>query len=416
MLRRKIHDPAFIAAHRTEPKHFTRNRCITFPVLIGFLLGAFKGDLQSLLNTFLSQLTGSAGQLAGRSALSQARYKLLSSAFIELNRLVLDWLAENLPEPRWFGFRLVAGDGTTLHLPDSGWTGPVFGVSTDEHGNRCVMARAFGLFAVAGRRLLGAEIEPYTMDERSMLVRCLDALGGSDLLLLDRGFPARWLFAYLVQRGIPFCIRGDSSQMAELKTFIRSGLSEQILRLTLSLHDQRRADSYDVTLDAPQVTLRLVRVVLPSGQIEVLITSLLDVAVYPASLFGPLYHQRWRIEECFKTLKARLRIEQFTGTMVEAIDQDFYARILQMNIAAALCQSVEAALPVHQRGRVQIIFSFALNHLQWRLGCWLVAGLDLDSFAATLETLAKNLNWLRPPRSFPRKATGSKSKSRMEYR
>lgn len=278
------------------------------------------------------------------------------------------------------------------------------------------MARALGLFAVAGRRMLRAEIDSYTTDERSMLVRCLDALGSSDLLLLDRGFPARWLFAYLVQLGIPFCIRGDSSQMAEVKTFIRSGLPEQVLRLTLSPHDHRRATSYDVVLSAPQVTVRLIRVILPSGQFEVLITSLLDVATYPAALFGSLYHQRWRIEECFKILKARLLVEQFTGTQVAAIDQDFHARILQYNLASALCQSVEENLPEHQRGRVQVILSFALNHLRWKLGKWLVLGPDLESLAAALETLAKNLNWLKPPCSYPRIRAGANSKSKLHYK
>jgi len=162
--------------------------------------------------------------------------------------------------------------------------------------------------------------------------------------------------------------------------------------------------------------VRLVRVVLPSGQIEVLITSLLDVAAYPAALFGPLYHQRWRIEECFKILKARLLVEQFTGTQVAAIDQDFHARILQYNLASALCQSVEESLPEHQQGRVQVIFSFALNHLRWKFGKWLVLGPDLDSIAAALDTLAKNLNWLKPSCSNPRVPGGKNSKSKINYK
>jgi IS4 transposase len=32
-------------------------------------------------------------------------------------------------------------------------------------------------------------------------------------------------------------------------------------------------------------------------------TSLLERERYPASTFGALYHQRWRIEEAFKRLK-----------------------------------------------------------------------------------------------------------------
>jgi hypothetical protein len=47
--------------------------------------------------------------------------------------------------------------------------------------------------------------------ERQMLFERLDRLGSQDMLVLDRGYPGRWLVAVLLQRGIPFCMRCDSS-------------------------------------------------------------------------------------------------------------------------------------------------------------------------------------------------------------
>ena len=64
-----------------------------------------------------------------------------------------------------------------------------------------------------------------------------------------------------------------------------------------------------------KVKVRLVRVVLPSGRIEVLATSLLDSAAYPSESFAALYKSRWKIEEAFKTLKHRLHLEGFTGEL-----------------------------------------------------------------------------------------------------
>jgi IS4 transposase len=46
----------------------------------------------------------------------------------------------------------------------------------------------------------------------------------------------------------------------------------------------------------------LVRVVLSTGCVEVLVTSLLDTVAYPAAELGALYHARWRIEEAFDCL------------------------------------------------------------------------------------------------------------------
>lgn len=53
---------------------------------------------------------------------------------------------------------------------------------------------------------------------------------------------------------------------------------------------------------------------LRTGHAErVLMTSLLDDAAFPAAAFGDVYHRRWRVEEAFKRLKHRLRLEAGTG-------------------------------------------------------------------------------------------------------
>ena len=70
-----------------------------------------------------------------------------------------------------------------------------------------------------------------------------------------------------------------------------------------------------------KVKVRLVRVVLPSGRIEVLATSLLDSAAHPSESFAALYKSRWKIEEAFKTLKHRLHLEGFTGELPHVIEQ-----------------------------------------------------------------------------------------------
>lgn len=58
---------------------------------------------------------------------------------------------------------------------------------------------------------------------------------------------------------------------------------------------------------------RLIRVELESGEVEVLITSLLDAQAYPHRLFAKLYALRWGVEENYKREKQRLEIENFSG-------------------------------------------------------------------------------------------------------
>ncbi|MFP3564949.1 transposase [Paraburkholderia sp. SIMBA_030] len=72
----------------------------------------------------------------------------------------------------------------------------------------------------------------------------------------------------------------------------------------------------------------------------------------PAAAFGALYHQRWRIEEAFKRLKHRLRLEAVTGLDYLALQQDFGAKIVADNLrcSAILTGRVMMNLPVARTG------------------------------------------------------------------
>jgi len=56
----------------------------------------------------------------------------------------------------------------------------------------------------------------------------------------------------------------------------------------------------------------------------------------PSAWFKPLYHRCWGVEEGYKREKYRLEIENFSGLTAQAIQQDFYAKILVMNLIAIL--------------------------------------------------------------------------------
>jgi hypothetical protein len=173
-----------------DPKDFSRQRVLTYPVLVAFLLCAWKGGLQTLLDELFETLTGRAERTVTKSAVSQARRKLKATAFEALNDLLLSSLDAHWPEPRGRGFRLVAADATTLRLPNTPDNQAAFGVQTDPVGQPFVMARALGLYSTASRRMLKATLTGYEAAERALRVPFLPHLNLDDLLVLDRGFPA----------------------------------------------------------------------------------------------------------------------------------------------------------------------------------------------------------------------------------
>ena len=70
-------------------------------------------------------------------------------------------------------------------------------------------------------------------------------------------------------------------------------------------------------------------------------TNLLDARRYPAEQFGALYHRRWRVEEAFKRIKHRLRLEAPSGLNYLAFQQDFAAKVLADNLSQLLSAETE---------------------------------------------------------------------------
>lgn len=333
-----LHD----ARHSDHPTAFSRCRKLPLPTLVAIMLTGMRMSIQAELDTFFAHLRQQAQLVheVSEQAFAQARAKLSLTAIPRLN----DWLIARAEGdrfvPRWRGLRLVAADASTVH----------FGLRAS-HVKRAALADQilFGLFLPGPDLMLAASLHSvHERGERQFLFEHLDRLSPDDLLLLDRGYPCRWLVAVLNQRAIKFCMRVDNdSGFACVRDFIRSNANERIVMLRAP--DKQDAIDYECPRKPQRV--RLVRNVSPSGQQRVLMTNLFDDKLYPADCFGELYHQRWGIEEAFKRLKHRLNLEHVTGLTQQAVAQDVAAKIVCDNLQAlvALTAHADADLPASTR-------------------------------------------------------------------
>ncbi len=315
------------ARHPEHPHAFSRRRKLPLPALVAVLLSGMRKSVQTELDEFFAHLQQQA-QLARQvteQAFAQARVKLASTAIPSLN----DWLIARAETDgyltRWHGLRLVAADASTIRL----------GLRAS-HQPRAANADQilFGLCLPGTDLMLAATLHSQGESERQMLFEQLHRLSSRDLLLLDRGYPCRWLVALLTLRKIPFCMRVEKQAGGFncVHDFLRSGLTEHIV--TLPPPDD--ADVRDYGCPATPVRVRLVRHVASTGAVRVLMTSLLDSTQFPAELFGDLYHHRWRIEETFKRLKHRLNLEHVSGLSQLAVMQDVAAKVLCDNLHALI--------------------------------------------------------------------------------
>lgn len=376
---------------RLKPQFFTRNRTLSFPTLLTFLLSGLQGAVQSELDQFFANLRNRADsvRVVTAQAFASARIKISALVFADVNRQLMALVAIHLPIPRWRGLRVIAADGSKVRLT----------VMKNEVRS-IVEGVAFGLYLPGIELFLDFALHEPLCNERQMLFEMLDPLCDDDLLVLDRGFPCRWLAGALTARRIEFCIRCDSSHgFRVVRQFMLSGQTDQIVTLPSPMTQ----DAADYECPMTPTMVRLVRVVTPNGRVHVVMTSLLDADIYPADDFAALYHGRWRVEEAFKRIKHRLGLEHTSGLSWHAARQDFGAKAVCDNLnALAAYAATEACLDPDSPYKINRTQAF--DKIKRQLGRWLLAATaTARRLKPVIAELAMNLQKLIPDRAQPRK-------------
>lgn len=383
---------------------------LTFGRVLMLILPKSAKSLQLLLNECLGKWSL---PLVSKSAYSQARQHLRHTAFIELNQqAIVEVCYDDGDYQRYWGLRVVAIDGSKVILPDSADIQAEFGRVTRPSGRKGQAGQGHYSYALASvlydvlndvaLHSLLADAHAYEVD---LAEQGLAYLHADDLLTCDRNYPSyRWL-ATLVQHQRHFVIRCSQSSFRQARAmFSGTGPDSQIV--TLKPHHTKRADIRRRGL-AEQITLRLVRLVLPNGEVEILVTDLLDEVTYPTAEFGPLYHLRWGIETFFGRLKTRLGLENFSGQSAEAVKQDFFAAVFITGLESILTDTAQAHLQAksaHTQHRYQVNHAVAFNALKNHILELFDTETDPDLLLEKLTALfMTDPTCIRPERNVPRR-------------
>lgn len=366
-----------------------------------FLLNQPRSALQTELDQFYRVLNQAATetQVVTAQAFSKARSKLKPEVFESLNQTLQQQLDSLGLRQTWRGLRVLAVDGSSVHLPLEPAMMSFF-------GSHCEMpvARLSVLHDVADGQTLHSLIVPPEVGERDCAHLHLAHVPADSLTLFDRGYPGHWLFALFAQQQRQFLMRLPCGYNAQVKQFLRTGLVEDTLLFQAS-HPEARLFCSEAGVDpAAQIELRLVRVELPSGESEVLLTSLLDRQAFPAEVFADLYNRRWGIETDYRRLKQTLCLDNFSGRSVVAVKQDFHAGQLLKNLTMLMQYLLQPVIEQRHKGRKlrwKANFAQGVSRLKNTLVELLVRPCA-QGLANVLELMTNSLSAVRPGRSFQR--------------
>jgi hypothetical protein len=355
--------------YRMRSTDLTRSRKLPFEQLVLCMLKLLRRSLQLELDSFFKAI-GSGVQSITASGFIQSRRKLSPDLFYDLNVLIASEYYKDNDEnvTLWKGHRILAVDGSTVELPVNEGMKTVYGTHNNQHKiDDVVIGRVSVLYDVLNNIVLDGLLRPIAQGEVTLSREHLKHTSRGDLIIMDRVYPC-FESAYQMQKdGIDFLFRCKTDFSNVVKAFHLSGAQEQMVRIrpTQNRSFKHRPYSKDTTLK-----VRLIRVELDQGGVEILMSSLLDQEKYPYAAFKELYFKRWKIETFYDRFKNIIGVECFSGTSEQFIQQEFNCALYMSNMQTIFTQEAQQLVDEKCKDRkyeYRVNSSLSLGYIRERL-------------------------------------------------
>jgi hypothetical protein len=207
------------------------------------------------------------------------------------------------------------------------------------------------------------------------------------LSIYDRHYGSQ-LLVFLHQRYGSHCLvrMKTHSTSHQIKNFLQTDSQEQVVTENLTENAWRELRKMGIAKSKYHlITYRLIRVVLSTGEVEVLLTSLLSPAFTVAD-FAWLYGKRWGVETCFDQLKNLFKAPIFSGYSALTCRQDLWSVAIMFNLQTILMLAAAPLLKErckHRKHLYQINRNVSLESLKREL-----KGLFSNGWRSLLEKLS----------------------------
>ncbi len=329
---------------KVSEKDFSRTRKQSFSSTLLFMMNLLRKSLSIEIENFVSHIKRDCGidnfGSFTKSAFVQCRKKIQPEVFNRLSTLLVSEFYTNndLAIKLWNGFRVLAVDGSNINLPFTKELKQIYGITKNQTNNGLVQARISVLYDVLNNYVLDGILSNKSIGERALALQHLVKSKINDLIIYDRGYPSFDFIYEHYKRELAFLIRTKTSFSQVTQAFIASGKTSQITEIYPGKNTNLTNKEYNKNTP---LKVRMIRIDLPSGEIELLITSLLDSKKYRHKIFKELYFKRWRVETFYDELKNKLKVEHFSGYSHQIILQDFNAALFISNVQTLIVSDLE---------------------------------------------------------------------------
>ena len=250
-------------------------------------------------------LVGKYWRVPCKSAITQARQRLGPQVMSQLFHQIVRPMATSQTVGAFLkGLRIVVIDGTTFDIPDSEVNARVFGRPKTRPGTQAAFPKVRLVILIeAGTHLIFDGLMcPYRIGERVRALKLLRSVSAGMLLMWDRGLHSYAMVQTTLAQGCDYLGRIP----ANVKFLVEEPLADgSYLSWIYPPGKLRKRGSKPIQVRVIEYTIEH-----PNKPGEMLsyrlITSLLNIEQFPATLLAVEYHQRWEVENTIDELKTNL--------------------------------------------------------------------------------------------------------------
>jgi len=327
---------------KDSTRDFTRKRTLTFTVTALYILHLVKKSLAAAL--IEKTALWSCKKPPTKSAFVQARKKLKLVFFEDLfqKTKAVFYHPQDVPNnglKKWKGFRLLACDGTGFRVPDNPNNRQRFSVHKNQYKG-LASCKMVAFHDVLNRVFIELFFHKRKDAELTVVHQNFDKIPSDVVMIYDRAYGDSLLLARHLKAKKPCVIRMKNQGSNVVKSFLKSGKKEAIVDFKIGERAYKSAKiKYGLKNNFPKFStfkIRLIKIILDNGTIEVLATTLLDRVKYLHSEFKVLYSKRWGVETAFDEVKNQLKLGVFSGYNYHTVMQDIWAVFIFYNLRSLL--------------------------------------------------------------------------------
>lgn len=405
--------------YRVSKKDFTRDRKLTFEGLVLCMLKLLRQNLQIELNAYFTSLRTAISNTVvsfTSSAFVQSRKKLKPDLFYDLNTMISNefYLDNDERVKLYKGHRVLSIDGSTITLPVNSNTINEYGTfNNNKQTNDVVLGRVSIMYDVLNEIVLDGKLCHFKNGEVSLSRQHMLLAKENDIIIMDRAYPCFESMHLMKKRKIHFIFRSKTNFSNQVIKFYESDKNDEIVTVKPNKNDSFKNLPYnkDETIE-----VRMIKVLLPSNEVEILLTSLLNQELYPPSEFGALYYQRWGVETYYNRFKNIIGVENFSGTSNQFIQQEFNCALYMGNMQSILTKDAQDEANEKYKDRkyeYKINNSLSLSFIRNRLIELFTNDKNSEQILEELKDLfVKNVIPIRPNRKFERKPDKYRQRSK----